>query len=455
MRAIVPFAIGPYSYVRMGYANPHAVTEIGNTGGATTTYVYDNNGNVTSSTGRGFQWDYRNRLTAAGAAGATTTYAYDHANQRVLKKTSTATTTFVNMYFNIASTSSNATATKHIFTPSGELLATVVGTSSAATTTYLHLDHLGGMNVATDGNQEVVQTLDYYPYGSQRIATGSFSEQRRFTGHEYDSESDLTYANARYYEQKIGRWLSRDPQEGDITNPQSLNTYSYSLNNPVKYLDPNGEAAVLFTGLSNNPGDMYNIAYLIQKQAVSSHISPPFVEVRDWNDVGGAKAFLMGRREENPNEPIVIAGHSLGGWAAYFLASELGAQGIEVDSLIQVESVAPNFDDKGVLENVKRHFNFSTLGLYPGIHGADSVWGAGKNNYNLPGFFHTNIDKTALVQQTIAHEVIKAHREASQKALYDFVMSPLTPFGALANFWQQREAMSVTAQSTQSTPAGR
>ena len=66
---------------------------------------------------------------------------------------SSATTTYVNRYYNIASSPSNATATKHIFTPSGELLATVIGTSSAATTTYLHLDYLGGTNVATNGNQ--------------------------------------------------------------------------------------------------------------------------------------------------------------------------------------------------------------------------------------------------------------------------------------------------------------
>jgi YD repeat-containing protein len=120
---VVPYDVGSYSYARMGYANPHAVTEIGNMGGATTTYVYDNNGNVTSRSGAGYTWDYRNRLIAAGGGGATTTYTYDHANQRVLKKTATATTTFVNMYFNIASTSGAATTTKHIFTSGGELLA--------------------------------------------------------------------------------------------------------------------------------------------------------------------------------------------------------------------------------------------------------------------------------------------------------------------------------------------
>ena len=57
---------------------------------------------------------------------------------------------------------------------------------------YIHPDHLGGTNVVTDANGAIVQTLDYYPYGSQRIATGSFDEQRRFIGEEYDPESSST-----------------------------------------------------------------------------------------------------------------------------------------------------------------------------------------------------------------------------------------------------------------------
>jgi YD repeat-containing protein len=145
-----------HTHGRIGYANPHAVTGIGY-GGATTTYVYDNNGNLTSASGKGYEWDYRNRLTAAGAAGgATTTYAYDHENQRVRKVTSSATSTYVNRYYNVASSSLSATTTKHIFTPAGELLATVIGSgTSTAGTTYLHPDHLGGTNVATDEDGQV------------------------------------------------------------------------------------------------------------------------------------------------------------------------------------------------------------------------------------------------------------------------------------------------------------
>jgi hypothetical protein len=56
------FATKSYTYSGIGYANPHAVTQIGN-GVSTTTYAYDNNGN----------------LTSAGNGRATTTYTYDYA----------------------------------------------------------------------------------------------------------------------------------------------------------------------------------------------------------------------------------------------------------------------------------------------------------------------------------------------------------------------------------------
>ena len=49
MRAIVPPDEGSYSYAGIGYANPHAVTQIAN-GLSTTTYSYDQNGNLTQKT---------------------------------------------------------------------------------------------------------------------------------------------------------------------------------------------------------------------------------------------------------------------------------------------------------------------------------------------------------------------------------------------------------------------
>ena len=267
MRAIVPRDVGNYSYAGMGYANPHAVTSVGGT-----TYTYDNNGNVTAIGSFDYTWDWRNRLASAErSAGGITTYGYDHTGQRVFQATGSATTSYPNRYYNVASSSLTAKTTKHIFSPDGTLLATVVGASTTASTTYLHSDHLGGTNVTTDSNGAVTQTLDYYPYGSQRIATGSFSEQRKFIGHEYDQENDLTYANARYYEQNVAKWLSQDPASRDnpaqfLTDPQQLNGYSYGRNNPLILVDRGGRKVELATRQLNeygSPVSSFGHAFLV------------------------------------------------------------------------------------------------------------------------------------------------------------------------------------------------
>ena len=150
----------------MGYANPHAATSVG---GATLTY--DNNGNVTAIGSLDYTWDWRNRLAGGErSAGGVMSYGYDHTGQRMFKATGTATTSYPNRYFNLATTTGAATTTKHIFSPGAELLATVVGSGTAnASTTYLHPDHLGGTNVTTGEDGEVTQMLDYYPYGHSAL----------------------------------------------------------------------------------------------------------------------------------------------------------------------------------------------------------------------------------------------------------------------------------------------
>jgi RHS repeat-associated protein len=72
--------------------------------------------------------------------------------------------------------------------------------------------------------------------------------EHHFTGKERDSESGNDYFGARYYASTMGRFMSPDPKmaSGHAMNPQSWNRYSYSLNNPLKFFDPDGKEAILF-----------------------------------------------------------------------------------------------------------------------------------------------------------------------------------------------------------------
>src|SRR5215467_13617166 len=206
----------------MAYANPHAVTQIAN-GLSTTTFAYDNNGNVAQKTVDGttttYVWDYANRLTALGVLGATTTYAYDWAGNRVSQTGTSTTFIYPFKWYSVASSTGSgakyATTTDYVF--NGDSLVATADQQTAsgnatgtAKTRYVHPDHLGSTNVVTDENGNVVQTLDFYPYGSTRISVAtSTNEKRKFIG-QFTDDSTLSYLNARYYESNRGQFTSED-----------------------------------------------------------------------------------------------------------------------------------------------------------------------------------------------------------------------------------------------------
>ncbi len=172
-----------------------------------------------------------------------TTSTYDSFGQRAKYVTGTSsqtTTYYPSKGYNIT----GSTPTKHIFLPNGTMIATIVGTGTSTTVSYIHTEHLGGIGVATNDSAEVAQLVDTYPYGTLRLDEQSgLSEQRKgISGHEYDTDTGLTYANARYYNGGSGRFVSQDPMfwetpEEYIEDPQQWNSYSYARNNPLNFVD--------------------------------------------------------------------------------------------------------------------------------------------------------------------------------------------------------------------------
>ena len=61
-----------------------------------------------------------------------------------------------------------------------------------------------------------------------------------YQGQQQDPENNLYYLRARYYDPATGRFISRDPVKNVITDPQNLNGYSFTRNNPIIYSDPSG-----------------------------------------------------------------------------------------------------------------------------------------------------------------------------------------------------------------------
>lgn len=132
----------------------------------------------------------------------------------------------------------------------GQLVAVHVKRGSVDSLYYVMTDHLGSWNKVIDESKNIVQQTHFDPWGNRMSYTAwntpqtqiSFSFDRGFTGHEHYDRFKIINANARLYDPVIGRFFSPDPfvQAPDFS--QNYNRYSYCLNNPVMYSDPNGES---------------------------------------------------------------------------------------------------------------------------------------------------------------------------------------------------------------------
>ena len=116
---------------------------------------------------------------------------------------------------------------------------------------YVLNDNMGSVQIVTNDDADIINEWYYTPWGGRtRIDdTGHDFTDRGYTGHEHLSALGLINMNGRIYDPTLARFLSPDPyvQAPDFT--QGFNRYSYCLNNPFKFTDPNGEKLKWWQGL--------------------------------------------------------------------------------------------------------------------------------------------------------------------------------------------------------------
>lgn len=297
--AIGDITSGPIgSYVYNGssgsnWANPHAATSINSV-----TNTYDKDGNNLTDGTLTNTWNYKQQLTNATDGVFSIDYLYDHEGNRVSTDDGTTTTEYPNKYYNDDGTKK----TKSIYA-GDKLVATIETVSSAVTPFYVHTDHLGGTNVVTDASGVSVNLLDYFPFGSNRINSGSYTSARQYIGEKFDSDTSLNYLNARYYEGNTGRFISQDPSFlslGDerktrentgkglqeyLMDPQTLNSYSYAGNNPINRTDPTGKAFVIDDAIGFVGGGLIGAGVYALSSAIAG-------EDISWSGASGA--FVTG-----------------------------------------------------------------------------------------------------------------------------------------------------------------
>ena len=129
---------------------------------------------------------------------------------------------------------------------------------------YTHQDRMGSTTNMTDKFGRIVGRADYNEWGeiTYKEALSITSAYRRiwpeanYTGHDWDDVLGMYYAKARFYDPAAKRFVSMDPVKGNVTDPLSLVSYLYCVDNPLKYVDPMGLSVMPIGGLTpvNNLG---------------------------------------------------------------------------------------------------------------------------------------------------------------------------------------------------------
>ena len=104
---------------------------------------------------------------------------------------------------------------------------------------YYHPDHLGSSSYITNLDGEVSQHIEYVPFGEVFIEerNNTWNTPYLFNAKEFDEETGMYYYGARYYDPRLGLWMSTDPMQEKY--PMST-TYCFVNNNPIKEIDPDG-----------------------------------------------------------------------------------------------------------------------------------------------------------------------------------------------------------------------
>ena len=115
---------------------------------------------------------------------------------------------------------------------------------------YVHTDALGSPVAYTGSSGSVLpgRSTRYEPYGTPTMATRD--GEPSYTGHQYDASTGLIYAQQRYYDPMLGRFLGVDPMAVDTGSAFNWNRYAYANNNPYRFTDPDGRETKEIDGVT-------------------------------------------------------------------------------------------------------------------------------------------------------------------------------------------------------------
>jgi RHS repeat-associated protein len=224
----------------------NAVKSVQLAAGGTRTYCYDANGNLTGdSAGLVLKYDHQNLPTVAQRGALRDDFRYGPDGMRTRSWGSDGARVYLPGYEYRIDTGE----TKVYI---GDY-AVISRTGSTRKVEYLLKDRLGSVDAVVNASGSVIETRGYDAFGKPRSGTwndlipakiqSTAVTPKGFTQHEHLNQLELIHMNGRAYDYNLGRFTGVDPFIQFPLNSQSLNPYSYILNNPLSGTDPTGYAS--------------------------------------------------------------------------------------------------------------------------------------------------------------------------------------------------------------------
>ena len=185
------------------------------------------------------RWGYANSSEKT-AAGSGVSFKYDPFGRRIYKSSPSSASIYAYDGDNIAE-ETNSTGTAVARYAQGLNIDEPLAMLRSGATSYYQADGLGSLTSLSTTSGAIANTYTYDSFGNLTASTGSVTNSFRYTGREWDSETNLYYYRARYYDPAAGTFLSEDA----IGFNGGLNFYSYVNNSPTMLVDPLGNYARL------------------------------------------------------------------------------------------------------------------------------------------------------------------------------------------------------------------
>jgi RHS repeat-associated protein len=202
-------------------------------------FGYNPAGDQTSKNAQSYNFDAAHRLSAVASIAS---YVYDGFGRRV-KEVKADGSQDIGVYSQSGQrlySKRGAESTRHIYLGNTLLAQTKTVGGIPQPDTTLHTDALGSVVAESTASGSIQKRNDYAPWGEP--ISGPL-DGLGYTGHEMDPDTGLVYAQQRYYDPIVGRFLSVDPVAADAGSGGNFNRYWYANNNPYKFTDPDGREA--------------------------------------------------------------------------------------------------------------------------------------------------------------------------------------------------------------------